>query len=121
MTIRQQIVFGFGAVMALVAVMGGLSTILMHEIQHDIQSYGQAADRADDGREVEGLVTRIKVPINQWLRSLDANFVRLAEDQIGSLSKLLTRLDAEVKEPTRRTITLDVMRARDAYIEHWKG
>src|SRR5580704_16019622 len=101
MTIRQQIVFGFGAVMILVAVMGGLSTILMGTIQNDIQGYGQAADRADDGREVEGLVTRIKVPVNQWLRSLDANFAHLADEQIVTLSNLLVRLDADVRDSAR--------------------
>jgi len=121
MTIRQQIVFGFGAVMALVAVMGGMSAILMDQIQNDIQGYGRAADRADDGREVEGLVTRVKVPVNQWLRSLDTNFVKLADDQIAALSTLLTRLDADVTDPARRAITADLSRARDGYTEHWKG
>jgi methyl-accepting chemotaxis protein len=121
MTIRQQIVFGFGAVMVLVAVMGGLSTVLMDTIQNDIQRYGQAADRADDGREVEGLVTRIKVPVNQWLRSLDANFAHLADEQIVALSNLLTRLGADMKDPTSQAIVADLLRARDSYTEHWKG
>jgi CHASE3 domain sensor protein len=120
-SIRQQIVYGFGAVMVLVAVMGGLSTVLMETIQSDIQRYGQAADRADDGREVEGLVTRIKVPVNQWLRSLDSNFAHLADEQIVTLSTLLSRLETSVKDPTRRAIVADLLRARDGYSEHWKG
>jgi hypothetical protein len=36
--------------------------------------------------EVEGLVTRIKVPVNQWLRSLDSNFAHVADEQTGALS-----------------------------------
>ncbi len=121
MSIRQRIIYGFGAVMALVAVMGGLSAFLITGIHNDIQRYGRAADRADDGREVEGLVTRIKVPVNQWLRSLDPNFVKLADGQIEVLTKTLARLDTEVQDPARRAIVTELARTREGYVEHWRG
>lgn len=121
MTIKQRILAGFGSVMIFVIIMGGWSAVVMHSIQDGIERYGLAADRADDGREVEGLVTRIKVPVNQWLRSTNKTFVGLADIQIAELSKLLTRLDAEIRDPNRRTLVANLLRARDAYIEHWTG
>src|SRR5208282_5355124 len=121
MTIKQRILFGFGGVMALVVIMGGLSTFLMGEIQSGVQRYGLAADAADDGRELEGLVTRIKVPVNQWLRGFDPKFILLADEQIAGLSKLLARLDATVSDPARRAIVGALIRARDGYNEHWQG
>ena len=121
MTTKAWIRLGFGLVTLLVLATGGIGALLMHQVETRAAGYGAAATFSEQGREAEAMVARIKVPVNQWLRSEAEQFVRLVDINVAEFETLLGTLAAAPLPASSRPIVADLRTALTGYTTHWRG
>ena len=121
MTLKAWIRSGFAAITSLVLLTGAVGAFLLREISVDADQFGHAAETLDLARQIDVGVARVKVPINQWLRSSTDVFAKLSDGHLSALAAVLDAIGT-VGLTADEAVSVNSLRHTLAdYRAHWSG
>ena len=119
MSIRTRIFLGFGLMVAILLGSTGAASIAIGRVDGQVAELRNALGRRAEAVDMDLLTQKIRVRVNQWLRSMNPEFAR---DATGLLEQYatLTRRSANSSSVEARQITAVIENAAVAYTASWR-
>jgi methyl-accepting chemotaxis protein len=119
-SVKGRIVFGFGIVILLLIVATIINVTLVSGISTDFDRFRSALGRKSQAVETDLVMTKVRVRVNQWLRSMNPAFAKQADELLVQDSALVAQAaQLAVTDKEKQTVA-DIDRALKAYIESWR-
>ncbi len=119
-SVGARVLVGFGLVLLMLFVSAGVSAVLIRGIGTDTNAYQHALDRRTQATDIDLVMQKVRVRVNQWLRSMNPDFAKQADDLLAQNVANIATGKAQVATDKERTIVADIDRALTAYIASWQ-
>ncbi len=113
--ISQKVYGGFGGVLALLAVVGGISLYTNIEIDSDFDLYDEYASDSILVSRVQGTLAENAQHALEWLRNHDASILEEVQSNKKSISDLLAETLQAIQHPERRQHLQNIIQANDDF------
>ena len=118
-SVRGRVFAGFGVVLLMLAALAGFSVMLVRGIDSDFRSVQSIASRKSLATDMDLVMQNVRVRVNQWLRGMNSELARQADDLLKQNAEIVAKVGALVTTDKERTIVGDVDRALNAYTASW--
>jgi methyl-accepting chemotaxis protein len=118
-SVRGRVFAGFGLVLLMLAALAGFSVVLVRGIDSDFRSVQSIANRKSLATDMDLVMQKVRVRVNQWLRSMNPEFARQADALLEQDVDIVAKVGALVTTDRERTIVGDVDHALKAYNASW--
>jgi methyl-accepting chemotaxis protein len=119
-SVKSRIVFGFGFVMALLIAATIANLTLVSGISTGFDQFQSALNRKTQAIDIDLVMTKVRVRVNQWLRSPGtASFAKQADELLTQDLALLAEAAKSAKTEKEKETLAQMDRALKAYIESW--
>src|ERR1700744_5705261 len=119
-SVKGRIVLGFGVVMALLIAATIVNVTLVSSISSDFDQFQAALSRKSRAVDIDLVMQKVRVRVNQWLRSPGSeSFAQQADQLLAQDMALMSQAEKNVKTEKERQTLGDMDRALKAYIESW--
>src|SRR5579871_2056135 len=119
-SVKGRIIVGFGVVIALLIAATIADLTLVSGISSDFDQFQSALNRKSRAVDIDLVMTKVRVRVNQWLRSPGtASFAQQADQLLAQDLALMAEADKSVKTEKERQTLAEMDRALKAYIESW--
>lgn len=119
-SVKGRIVVGFGVVIALLIAATIADLILVSGISSDFDQFQSAFNRKSRAVDIDLVMTKVRVRVNQWLRSPGtASFAQQADQLLAQDLALMAEAEKSVKTEKEKQTLAEMDRALKAYIESW--
>src|ERR1700722_11584624 len=118
-SVKFRILLGFGLVLLMLLMSAGVSSFLISRINNNVSEFSGALGRKFAGSEMDLAMTKVRVRVNQWLRSLNPDFAKQADQLLAQSGELVAKVSAGTVTDTEKDNAAKVDRALKAYIESW--
>ena len=119
LTIKARILSGFSLLLLMLAVSTGVSSVLIGRINTQSDVYGAAQAHAALAKDIDLTMTKVRVRVNQWLRSMNSAFAKQADELLAEDVALVAKAAGNVKSEEERKIIEQMDTALKAYIASW--
>jgi methyl-accepting chemotaxis protein len=119
-SVKGRIILGFGVVMALLIAATIANLTLVSGISTDFDRFQSALDRKSRAVDIDLVMQKVRVRVNQWLRSPGtASFAQQADQLLAQDLGLMADAEKTIKTETEKQTLAEMDRALKAYIESW--
>jgi methyl-accepting chemotaxis protein len=118
-SVRLRVLSGFGLVMLMLIALAGFSAVLIRGIDADFRLSQSVANQKSLATDMDLVMQKVRVRVNQWLRSMNPDFARQADELLKQDVAIVAKVTAQAATDKEKTIISDVDRALKAYIESW--
>ena len=118
-SVKFRILLGFGLVLLMLLMSAGVSSFLISRINNNVSEFSGALDRKFAAGDMDLAMTKVRVRVNQWLRSLNPDFAKQADQLLVQSGELVATVSAGTVTDTEKDNAAKVDRALKAYIESW--
>jgi methyl-accepting chemotaxis protein len=119
-SVKGRIVIGFGVVMALLVAATVADLVLVSNINSDFDQFQAALTRKSRAIDIDLVMQKVRVRVNQWLRSPgNATFAQSADQLLAQDLALMAEAEKNVKTEKEKQTLAEMDRALKAYIESW--
>src|ERR1700760_2291947 len=119
-SVKGRIIIGFGVVMALLVAATIADLALVSNISGDFDQFQAALSRKSRAIDIDLVMTKVRVRVNQWLRSPGtASFAQQADQLLAQDVALMAEAEKSLKTEKERQALGEMDRALKAYIESW--
>jgi methyl-accepting chemotaxis protein len=119
-SVKSRIVFGFGIVLALLIAATIANLTLVSGISTGFDQFQSALNRKTQAIDIDLVMTKVRVRVNQWLRSPGtASFAKQADELLTQDLALLAEAAKNAKTEKEKETLAQMDRALKAYIESW--
>ena len=118
-SVKSRILLGFGLVLAILSASAASNWVLNRDIDAHFRELTAAVDEKSRAVDMDLLTQKVRVRVNQWLRSMNPDFARQADELLRQQTALIAKADA-VAVPGKVKDTLGLVdRALKAYVVSW--
>jgi methyl-accepting chemotaxis protein len=119
-SVKGRIVVGFGVVIALLIAATIADLTLVSGISSDFDQFQSALNRKSRAVDIDLVMTKVRVRVNQWLRSPgNAGFAQQADQLLAQDIALMAEAEKSLKTEKEKQTLGEMDRALKAYIESW--
>ena len=118
-SIKGRIVVGFGVVLVLLIAAMAANVVLVLGIGGDFNQFQSALSRKSQAVDIDLVMQKVRVRVNQWLRSPGPNFAKQADDLLAQDVALLAEAEKNVRTDKEKQTIAEMDKALKAYIESW--
>src|SRR6201999_656747 len=119
-SVKGRIILGFGVVMALLIAATIVNVTLVSSIGSDFDQFQAALNRKSRAVDIDLVMQKVRVRVNQWLRSPgNESFALQANQLLTQATALMTEARNNAKTEKERQTLGEMDRALKAYIESW--
>ena len=119
-SIGRRIMAGFGLILAILVAAAAMNWHLVQQIDGDAHALQQALEQKAAVVDMDVITQKVRVRVNQWLRSMNPDFARDADTLLAGHVANLARLDAASPPGRAKTVIAGISGATTAYIESWR-
>jgi methyl-accepting chemotaxis protein len=119
LTIKARIFSGFSLLLLMLAISTGVSSVLIGRINTQSDVYGAAQAHAALAKDIDLTMTKVRVRVNQWLRSLNPAFAKQADELLAEDVALVAKAASNARSDEERKIVEQMDTALKAYIASW--
>jgi methyl-accepting chemotaxis protein len=118
-SVKGRIILGFGIIMMMLIAATVVNVTLVSGISTDFDQFQAALNRKSQAADIDLTMQKVRVRVNQWLRSMNPDFVKQADQHLAKDVALMAQAMKNAKTDKEKQ-TLDEMNlALRAYIESW--
>src|SRR5215471_4788857 len=119
-SVKGRIIVGFGVVIALLIAATIADLTLVSGISSDFDQFQSALNRKSRAVDIDLVMTKVRVRVNQWLRSPgNASFAQQADQLLAQDIALMAEAEKSLKTEKEKQTLGEMDRALKAYIESW--
>jgi methyl-accepting chemotaxis protein len=119
-SVKGRIILGFGVVMALLIAATIVNLTLVSGISSDFDQFQNALNRKSRAVDIDLVMQKVRVRVNQWLRSPGtASFAQQADQLLAQDVALMAEAQKSLKTEKEKQTLAEMDRALKAYIESW--
>ena len=118
-SVRLRVFLGFGLVLLMLAALAGFSVVLIRGIEGDFRVSQSIVNEKSMATDMDLVMQKVRVRVNQWLRSLNPDFARQADELLKQDVAIVGKMAGLVTTDKERKIVGDVDRALKGYMESW--
>jgi methyl-accepting chemotaxis protein len=119
-SVKARIIFGFGLVMALLIAATIANLTLVSGIGSDFNQFQSALNRKSQAIDIDLVMQKVRVRVNQWLRSPgNPNFAKQADELLAQDVAMMAEATKNVRTEKEKQTIAEMDRALKAYIESW--
>jgi methyl-accepting chemotaxis protein len=119
-SIKGRIILGFGVVMALLVAATIANVTLVSGIRSDFNQFQSALNRKSQAIDIDLVMQKVRVRVNQWLRSPGSpSFAKQADELLVQDVALMAEATKNVQTEKEKQTIAEMDRALKAYIESW--
>jgi methyl-accepting chemotaxis protein len=119
-SIKGRIITGFGVVMALLIAATIVNLTLVAGISSDFDRFQSALSRKSRAVDIDLVMQKVRVRVNQWLRSPGtASFAQQADQLLAQDVALMAEAEKSLATDKEKQTLAEMDRALKAYIESW--
>jgi methyl-accepting chemotaxis protein len=118
-SIKGRIVIGFGVVMALLIAATVANVALVLGIGSDFKQFESAQNRRSQAIDIDLVMQKVQVRVNQWLRSPGPTFAEQADKLLAQDVALMAEAEKNAKTEKEKQTVAEMDKALKAYIESW--
>ena len=119
-SLQGRIIVGFGILMALLVAATIADLTLLSNVKSGFDEFQVALNRKSTAVDIDLVMTKVRVRVNQWLRSPGtASFAQQADQLLAQDIALMAAADKNLKTEKERQALDEMDRALKAYIESW--
>jgi methyl-accepting chemotaxis protein len=118
-SVKFRVFGGFGLVLLMLMALAGFSAVLIRGIDQDFRLSQSTANQKSLAGDMDLVMQKVRVRVNQWLRSMNPDFARQADELLKQDVAIVARVVAQATTDKERTISADVDRALKAYMASW--
>jgi methyl-accepting chemotaxis protein len=119
-SLQGRIIVGFGILMALLVAATIADLTLLSNVKSGFDEFQVALNRKSTAVDIDLVMTKVRVRVNQWLRSPGtASFAQQADQLLAQDIALMAAADKNLKTEKERQALGEMDRALKAYIESW--
>ena len=119
-SLKARIVLGFGILMILLIAATAVNRTLVSGISTDFDGFHSALDRKSQAVDIDLVMQKVRVRVNQWLRSQNPDFAKQADDLLKQDVALLAQAATAARTEKEKQTVADINHALLAYIESWR-
>jgi methyl-accepting chemotaxis protein len=120
-SVKARIIFGFGIVMALLITATIANLALVSGIASDFDQFQSALNRKSQAIDIDLVMQKVRVRVNQWLRSPgNPTFAKSADELLAKDIALMAEAAKSVKTEKEKQTLSEMDIALKAYIESWR-
>ena len=95
-SVRTRILLGFGLVLAIMLGTAALNSALIRSIENHVTDLNAATRQKAIGVDLDLQATKVRVRVNQWLRSMNPEFAKLADTLLQQLAAMTVQAEAQM-------------------------
>jgi methyl-accepting chemotaxis protein len=118
-SVRLRVFLGFGLVLLMLAALAGFSVVLIRGIEADFLTSQAIVNEKSLATDMDLVMQKVRVRVNQWLRSMNPDFAKQADELLKEDVAIVGKMGALVATDKERKIVADVDHALKAYTESW--
>ncbi|HEY4164241.1 MAG TPA: methyl-accepting chemotaxis protein [Dongiaceae bacterium] len=118
-SVKFRIFLGFGLILLMLLVSTAVSSILISRIDNNVTEFSLALDRKFQATDMDLVMQKVRVRVNQWLRSMNPDFVKQADEFLEQAVAMVAKAGTNAQSDSERKTVADVDRALKAYIVSW--
>jgi methyl-accepting chemotaxis protein len=118
-SVRARIFLGFGVIILLLVAAAALNVTLVSGISNDFNQFRAANGRKSQAIEIDLVMTKVRVRVNQWLRSLNPDFAKQADELLTTDVALVAEAAKTAQTEMERKTIAEMSSALQACIESW--
>ena len=119
-SVKSRIIIGFGIVMALLVAATIADLTLVSNISSDFNQFQAALNRKSRAVDIDLVMQKVRVRVNQWLRSPGTeSFSQAADQLLDQDMALMAEAEKSLLTAKERQTLGEMDRALKAYIESW--
>ena len=119
-SIKGRVLIGFGVLLSMLVVSTCINLVLLSGIKSDVTTFRSTLDRKAEAVDMDLLMQKVRVRVNQWLRSFNPTFASQADDLLKQDVVLVKAMaDHAISDKEKQTVA-DIDRALQGYIESWR-
>ncbi|GIL40891.1 methyl-accepting chemotaxis protein [Roseiterribacter gracilis] len=118
LTLKGRIFGGFGIVLLLLAITGAFSVMMVNRIQDGVDGFKTAQGQVSDLKSIDLVSQKVRVTVNQWLRSLNPDFAKLSDGNLAQLRDLVAAAQ-KTANPEAKTLLTQLQGAIADYTKDW--
>ena len=119
-SVRARILLGFGLVLAIMLGTAASNWVLIRGIETFVTDLTTATRQKSTGVDMDLQATKVRVRVNQWLRSMNPEFAKQADTLLQQLAAMTAQAEAATEAGSARDAVQTVSRALKAYTSSWE-
>ena len=118
-SLKTRVFAGFGAVLLIMVISSCVSMALLGRADRGFTTFRSALDRRDQAVAIDLTMQKVRVRVNQWLRSGNANFVSQADELLLEAGTLAQGATSRARTDKERRYAAAIANALSAYVVSW--
>jgi methyl-accepting chemotaxis protein len=119
-SIKGRIVLGFGTMMMVLIAATVVNVALVSGISTDFDRFRSALNRKSQAVDIDLVMQKVRVPVNQWLRSMSPEFAKQADEMLAQGRALIAEAAKSARTDKEKQTVDEMGRALRAYMESWR-
>src|ERR1700722_17521200 len=104
-SVKSRVFFGFGLVLLMLMALAGFSAVLIRGIDQDFRLSQSTANQKSLATDMDLVMQKVRVRVNQWLRSMNPDFARQADELLKQDIAIVAKVVAQATTDKERTIS----------------
>ncbi len=118
-SVKFRVFGGFGLVLLMLVALAGFSAMLIRGIDQDFRQSQSIANQKSLATDMDLVMQKVRVRVNQWLRSMNPDFAHQADELLKQDVAIVAKVEAQATTDKEKAIIADVDRALKGYIASW--
>ena len=119
-SVKARISVGFGLILLLLVAATIVNATLVSGISSDFDQFKAALGRKSQAVDIDLVMTKVRVRVNQWLRSMNPDFAKQADELLSQDVALVAQAVTAARTEKEKATVGDMNHALQAYIESWR-
>ncbi|MGD0635772.1 MAG: methyl-accepting chemotaxis protein [Beijerinckiaceae bacterium] len=119
-SLKSRILLAFGAIMAMLIVSTLINVTLLSGVGSDVAAFRSTLDGKSQAVDIDLTMQKVRVRVNQWLRSMNPTFAHQADELLATDAALIAKTASNVRSDKQKQVLADIDQALTAYIESWR-
>jgi methyl-accepting chemotaxis protein len=119
MSIRGRILLGFGTILLMLALSAAINIVLLTGISSNVMDFRQALERKSQAVEMDLVVQKVRVRVNQWLRSMNPAFAKQADELLVQDAEIVNQAKTTAPPGKDQETVARIDKALKAYVVSW--
>jgi methyl-accepting chemotaxis protein len=118
-SVKFRILLGFGLVLLMLVTSAAISSFLIKRIDTHVGEFSVALDHKFQAADIDLVMQKVRVRVNQWLRSFKPDFAKQADELLDQGVGMVAKAAAGTQSDEEKKTLADIDHALKAYIESW--
>lgn len=119
-TVRARILGGFAAIMLMLVASTAVNLTLLSGVRSDFDTFQSTLERKTQAIDMDLVMQKVRVRVNQWLRSKNPNFAKQADQLLVQSVGQVALAATTARTDKEKQITASIDHALKGYIESWR-